>query len=100
VGHQSAIITVFDRKSRHLWMEGLPNGQNADVTLDALTGLFERIPKQLRRTLTWDQGGELARHAELNRRCGIEIYFADPRSPWQRPTNENGNGLIRRYVGK
>ena len=99
-GNHSAIITVFDRKSRHLWMEGLPHGRNANVTLDALTRLFERIPKQLRRTLTWDQGGELARHADLADRCHIDVYFADPHAPWQRPTNENGNGLIRRYVGK
>jgi IS30 family transposase len=99
-GSHSAIVTVFDRKSRHLWMEGLPNGRNADVTLTALTRLLERIPQQLRRTLTWDQSSEMARHDELADRCEIDIYFTDPRSPWQRPTNENGNGLIRRYVGK
>lgn len=99
-GHQSAIITVFDRKSRHLWMEPLYNGQNADLTLEALASLFERIPRKVRRTLTWDQGGEIARHATLTERCGIDVYATDPRSPWQRPTNENGNGLIRRYVGK
>lgn len=98
--HQSAIITVFDRKSRYLWMERLPNGFNANVTLTALTRLLKRIPPPLRRTLTWDQGGEMARHAELSKRCNIEVYFADAHSPWQRPTNENGNGLIRRYVGK
>lgn len=96
----SAIITVFDRKSRHLWMAGLPQGHSADRTLEALALLFERIPPQLRRTLTWDQGKEMARHDALAERCNIEVYFADVRSPWQRPTNENGNGLIRRYVGK
>lgn len=96
----SAIITVFDRSSRHLWMSGLPNGHTADLTLVALTELFEQIPPALRRTLTWDQGGEMARHTELEQACGIDVYFADPRSPWQRPTNENGNCLIRRYVGK
>ena len=96
----SAIITVFDRTSRHLWMAGLPDGHSADRTLEALTVLLERIPPQLRRTLTWDQGKEMARHATLAERCNIDVYFADVRSPWQRPTNENGNGLIRRYVGK
>lgn len=99
-GHKSAIATVFDRKSRHVWMAGLPNGYNADLTLAALSQLFERIPPALRRTLTWDQGSEMAKHDELAERSKIDVYFADPRSPWQRPTNENGNGLIRRYVGK
>lgn len=97
---QSAIITVFDRTSRYLWMAGLPHGHSADHTLEALTALFERIPPRLRRTLTWDQGKEMARHAALAEHCEIDVYFADVRSPWQRPTNENGNGLIRRYVGK
>lgn len=97
---RAAIITVFDRKSRYLWMAPLPNGVSAPKTLEVLTQLINRIPPQLRRTLTWDQGGELARYATLAQRCGIKVYFADPHSPWQRPTNENGNGLIRRYVGK
>ncbi len=99
-GGRSAIATVFDRTSRHLWMAGLPDGRTGDLTLTALVALFERIPPQLRRTLTWDQGAEMACHDELAERCGIDVYFADPHSPWQRPTNENGNGLIRRYVGK
>ena len=81
-------------------MEPLPNGRSADKALEALTMLFDRIPERLRRSLTWDQGGEIARHAELTNRCGIDVFATDPRSPWQRPTNENGNGLIRRYVGK
>lgn len=99
-GHRSAIITVFDRTSRHLWMAGLPDGHTGELTLVALAELFERIPSQLRRTLTWDQGGEMACHDQLAERVGIDVFFADPHSPWQRPTNENGNGLIRRYVGK
>jgi IS30 family transposase len=98
--NQSAIITVFDRASRHLWMADLPNGRDAHSTLAALTKLLKRIPPQHRHTLTWDQGGEMALYAKLSKRCKIGVYFADPHSPWQRPTNENGNGLIRRYVGK
>jgi transposase, IS30 family len=97
---RAAIITVFDRKSRYLWMAPLPDGVSADKTLRVLTRLITRIPPPLRRSLTWDQGGELARYATLAKRCGINVYFAEPHSPWQRPTNENGNGLIRRYVGK
>lgn len=99
-GGKSAIITVFDRTSRYLWMAGLPTSHTAGPTLASLTRLLKRIPAELRHTLTWDQGSEMARHATLEKRCGIAVYFADARSPWQRPTNENGNGLIRRYVGK
>lgn len=97
---RSAIITVFDRKSRHLWLAPLPDGRTAPKTLKALTTLLKRIPPPLRRTLTWDQGSEMTDYAILAKRVGIDVYFADPHSPWQRPTNENGNGLIRRYVGK
>jgi IS30 family transposase len=102
IGHanKSAIITIFDRTTRHLWMADLPHGRTGEHTLIALTGLFARIPPQIRRTLTWDQGSEMACHDDLTRHCGIDVFFADAHSPWQRPTNENGNGLIRRYVGK
>jgi IS30 family transposase len=96
----AAIITVFDRKSRCLWMAPLPNGRTALKTREALTALLKRIPPPLRRTLTWDQGSEMTDYAALAKCCGISVYFADAHSPWQRPTNENGNGLIRRYVGK
>lgn len=96
----SAIATVFDRASRHLWLADLPEGHGADATLAALVELVERIPESLRRTLTWDQGREMARWSTLAELVGINVYFAEPHSPWQRPTNENGNGLLRRYVGK
>jgi len=59
-----------------------------------------RIPEWLRLSLTWDQGSELACHREIAVESSIYIYFADPKSPWQRPTNENGNGLVRHHVGK
>jgi IS30 family transposase len=98
--NRSAIVTVFDRASRHLWLADFPDDHGADATLAALVEILERIPAPLRRSLTWDQGREMARHRELAELCGIDVYFCDPHSPWQRPTNENGNGLIRRYVGK
>jgi len=98
--NRSAIVTMFDRTTRHLWMADLPEGHSADATLGALVEIFERIPPSLRRTLTWDQGREMARHHTLAELCIIDVFFAEPHSPWQRPTNENGNGLIRRYVGK
>jgi len=98
--NRSAIVTVFDRASRHLWLADFPADHGGEATLAALSELLERIPASLRRTLTWDQGREMARHGELAVLCGIDVFFAEPHSPWQRPTNENGNGLIRRYVGK
>lgn len=98
--NRSAIVTMFDRTSRHLWMAEFPEDHGAEATLAALLEIFDRIPEALRRTLTWDQGREMASHAQLSELCGIDVYFAQPHSPWQRPTNENGNGLIRRYVGK
>lgn len=98
--NRSAIATVFDRASRNVWLADFPEDHGADETLGAMCEILDRIPEHLRRTLTWDQGREMARHAELAELCGIDVYFADPHSPWQRPTNENGNGLLRRYVGK
>ena len=98
--NRSAIATVFDRASRYLWLAGFHASHDADETLAAVGEILERIPEHLRRTLTWDQGREMARHADLAALWDIDVYFAQPRSPWQRPTNENGNGLIRRYVGK
>ena len=98
--NRSALVTVFDRMSRHLWLADFLGGYDADETLAAVGEILERIPEAIRRTLTWDQGREMARHADLAELFGIDVYFAEPHSPWQRPTNENGNGLIRRYVGK
>lgn len=98
--NQSAIVTVSDRASRYLWLADLPEGHGTDPVLAALVELLDRVPVSLRRTLTWDQGSEMARHATLAQFTGIDVYFAEPHSPWQRPTNESGNGLLRRYVGK
>lgn len=97
--NRSAIITVFDRMSRYLWLSPIAT-KTADATYQALLRMLNRIPPPLRRTLTWDRGAEIARHKELAQRRGIDIYIADPKSPWQRPTNENGNAFVRRYVGK
>jgi len=97
--NRSAMITLFDRASRLCRLAATAN-KSADAVFDALTAVLDTIPVELRRTLTWDQGSELARHHEITERCGIEIYIADKNAPWQRPTNEAGNALIRRYVGK
>ncbi len=98
--NRSAIVTVFDRASRNLWLADFPEDHGAEAALGAVVEILDRIPPELRRTLTWDQGREMARHRELAELTGAEVYFCEPHSPWQRPTNENGNGLLRRYVGK
>ena len=67
---------------------------------DAITVAIDTLPAQLRRSLTWDQGAEMAQHARLRIDTGIAVYFCDPQSPWQRGTNENTNGLLRQYFPK
>ncbi|MBK6856962.1 MAG: IS30 family transposase [Microthrixaceae bacterium] len=69
-------------------------------TQHALTATLETIPPELRLTLTWDRGSEMANHPAIAQATGIDIYFCDPHKPWQRPTNENTNGLIRRWLPK
>jgi IS30 family transposase len=75
-------------------------GRGAAAVRDAVTAQIGALPEQLRRSLTWDQGGEMAQHAQLKIDAGIEVYFCDPHSPWQRPSNENTNGLLRQYFPK
>jgi len=77
--------------------EGL---HGAVAVCDAITEQISGLPEQLRRSLTWDQGGEMAQHAQLKIATGIEVYFCDPHSPWQLPSSENTNGLLRQYFPK
>jgi IS30 family transposase len=75
-------------------------GHGAEAVRDAIASSIVTLPKQLRRSLTWDQGAEMAQHVQLRIKTGLPIYFCDPHSPWQRGTNENTNGLLRQYFPK
>jgi IS30 family transposase len=75
-------------------------GHGAQAVRDAIAAAIATLPEQLRKSLTWDQGAEMAQHPRLRVDTGIEIYFCDPHSPWQRGTNENTNGLLRQYFPK
>ncbi len=111
--NSSAIGTLVERTSRFTMLLHLPplpgrdgskvkngpalTGHGAAAVRDAITAAMSTMPEQLRRSLTWDQGAEMAQHARLRIDSGLPVYFCDPRSPWQRGTNENTNGLLRQY---
>ena len=97
--NRSAIATLVDRWSRYTLLLHLA-GKSADVVAAALISAFAVLPADLRRSLTWDQGTELAAHADITSGVGMPVYFCDKASPWQRPSNENTNGLLRQYFPK
>ena len=113
----SAIGTLVERTTRFTMLLHLPRmtghghearvkngpalaGHGAEAVRDAITRTIITLPEQLRRSLTWDQGAELAQHSRLKIDAGVQVYFCDPHSPWQRGTNENTNGLLRQYFPK
>ena len=96
----SAIATLVERTSRVTVLVRLPNGRSSEPVLTALAECFVRLPEQLVRSLTWDQGKEMALHAQFTIDTGLQIYICDPRSPWQRGANENTNGLLPQYFPK
>ena len=115
--NKSAIGTLVERTTRYTLLLHLPPmdghgatpvvkngpplaGHGAQAVNDAIVAQFASLPGQLRRSLTWDQGSELAQHAQLRIDSGLQVYFCDPHSPWQRGTNENTNGLLRQYFPK
>jgi transposase, IS30 family len=98
-GH-SAIGTLVERSTRFVLLLHLPAGHGADAVAAAMTQAMSALPVQLRRSLAWDQGHEMAMHAKIAVDTGLEIYFCDPHSPWQRGSNENTNGLLRQYFPK
>ena len=96
----SAIGTLVERASRFVMLLHLPHGHGADAVQDAMVTAMSQLPEALRRTLTWDQGKEMSNHVQIAAATGLEIFFCDPHSPWQRGSNENTNGLLRQYFPK
>jgi transposase, IS30 family len=99
--NRSAIGTLVERVSRFTILLHLPSGRHtAEDVRDALVQAMGQLPPELRRSLTWDQGSELALHADIAQTLGMPVFFCEPHSPWQQPSNENTNGLLRQYFPK
>ena len=98
--NKSAIGTLVERTTRFVMLLHLPDDHGAEAVQRAMVTAMADLPDFLRRTLTWDQGIEMVNHTQIAEATGLEIYFCDPASPWQRGTNENTNGLLRQYFPK
>jgi transposase, IS30 family len=98
--NQSQIGVLVERSTRFVVLVHLPAGRSAAAVRDAITSEIVKLPGHLRRSLTWDRGKEMAEHAAFTVATGIPVYFCDPKSPWQRGSNENTNGLLRQYYPK
>jgi IS30 family transposase len=115
--NKSAIGTLVERTTRFTMLLHLPPmeghgvqprvkngpplaGHGAEAVRDAIVAAITQLPEELRRSLTWDQGAEMAQHAQLRIDADLQVFFCDPHSPWQRGTNENTNGLLRQYFPK
>jgi transposase, IS30 family len=96
-GGTSAIVTLVERATRYVLLGALPVDRSSPEVLQVVRQLFTRLPEHLVRSLTWDQGSELADHATFTLATGCKVYLCDPHSPWQRGSNENTNGLLRQY---
>jgi IS30 family transposase len=99
-GHLSAIGTLVERTTRFVMLVHLPTDHSGESMRDGLVATMKTLPEQLRRSLTWDQGCEMARHRDFTLATDMPVYFCDPQSPWQRGSNENTNGLLRQYFPK
>ena len=97
---KGAVITLVERTTRFVLLAPLPDSHKAIDLRAVLTPMIASLPDQIRKTLTWDQGKEMAEHAQIAIDAAIDIYFCDPHSPWQRGSNENTNGLLRQYWPK
>jgi IS30 family transposase len=99
-GGKSAIGTLVERSTRYVMLLHLPGDHGAEAVRAAMTTAIQTLPAALRRSVTWDQGSEMAQHATFRVDTGVTVYFCDPHSPWQRGSNENTNGLLRQYFPK
>ena len=97
---RSAVGTLVERATRYVLLLHLPAGRDAHLVEQAMRQAITGLPGQLTRTITWDQGKEMAYHADFTIATGIPVYFCDPHKPWQRGSNENTNGLLRQYLPK
>ena len=97
---KSAIGTLVERHTRFLMLLHLPRDHTAEQVRKAMTSTIQTLPEALRRSITWDQGREMAEHARFTIDTGVQVYFCDPHAPWQRGSNENTNGLLRQYFPK
>jgi len=100
VASNSAVGTIVERTTGYLTLLHLPDGHTADAVASAVIKRLSEYPAWFARTLTWDNGKEMARHQRITAQTGIQVYFADPHAPWQRGSNENINGLLREYLPK
>jgi IS30 family transposase len=98
--NRSAVGTLVERSTRYVMLLHLPGDHTAETVRQAMTAKVLTLPEQLMRSITWDQGPEMAHHARFTIDTGIDIYFCDPHSPWQRGSNENTNGLLRQFMPK
>ncbi|WP_044852078.1 IS30 family transposase [Amycolatopsis orientalis] len=98
--NRSAIGTLVERSTRFCLLLHLPGGKDAATVAEEMIKTIQRLPAELRRSLAWDQGTEMAQHAQITLATDLDIYFCDPHAPWQRGSNENTNGLLRQYFPK